>query len=189
MEVIGVTLDGGWAGSVDKDSTRIIDPSGIDQPPPLPWVAVLTDAQGNELGSLLVQAGTNQAVTVGGGDSFETVASMRPGCSSTPDPYAGLPSNACGGFHLKIVNNTSAMVTVALNGAWTTTVDGDASQVINQMFSQPHPPMLPWYVVIKDVDGRSVFEGIAGDTSADQKVTLTDGGAPIQTPYDLHEGC
>src|SRR4051794_2414731 len=50
-------------------------------------------------------------------------------CPPTPtrepqpsDPYAGLPSNACGGFHLKIVNDREAPVEVRINRTWTETV-------------------------------------------------------------------
>jgi len=189
-QLIGVTLNGDWAGSVEKNSTRTVDPRGIDQLPPLPWVAVVTDAKGAEVGSLLVQAGSNETATVADEGGLVTGAALRPGCTATPDPYAGLPSNACGGFHLKVVNNTSGKVTVVINAGWSTTIDSGGGQVINEMFTQPQPPMLPWYVVIKDATGRPMFEGIAGDSPVDQKVTLTDDGAPSQAPYSLAlEGC
>ena len=107
-----------------------------------------------------------------------------PSASPTFDPYAGLPSNACGGFHLKIVNNTSSTVEVSLNDSWTTTVDAGATEVVNMMFSLPRPPSMPWHVVITNTEsGQQLFESTM-EPPVDQKVTISDGGA-LQTPLDL----
>lgn len=107
---------------------------------------------------------------------------------SSTDPYAGLPSNGCGGFHLRVVNQTGASVRVTLNGAWSTVVAGNATQTINQTFSTPQPPQLPWQVVITNVTtGRQLFTATMPGP-VDQKVTLS-GDGPVQTPYDLSEGC
>ncbi|HEY7025274.1 MAG TPA: hypothetical protein VH371_09970 [Candidatus Limnocylindrales bacterium] len=126
---------------------------------------------------------------------LSTGNAVTPGVSSTPsaapsnDPYAGLPSNACGGFHLKIVNDTDAAVTVHLNGTWSKQVGAGDTTVIVRMFASPEPPEFPWDVVISDAQGGQILEGTAGDTPVDQKITVTNGGA-TQAPYSLQdEGC
>src|SRR5450756_2244337 len=93
------------------------------------------------------------------------------------------PSNACGGFHLKIVNNTSSSIEVSLNDSWTTIVDAGTAEVIKESFSQPRPPTMPWHVVITNLgSGQQLFESTM-DPPVDQKVTLSDGGA-LETPLD-----
>jgi hypothetical protein len=111
---------------------------------------------------------------------------------STPqasDPYAGLPSNACGGFHLKIVNNSDRSVQVGINGTWTETVGRSSTNVVNYMFSTPRPPEMPWNVVVSEsTTGRTLLESTL-DSPVDQKLTISDEGA-TQAPYDLMaEGC
>jgi hypothetical protein len=105
------------------------------------------------------------------------------------DPYAGLPSNACGGFHLKLVNQMAATAHVALNGAWATEVPAGTTLTINEHVSTPQPPPLPWRVVITDVTtGTELFSAMMTGP-VDQKVVLSS-GAPAQTAYDLQsEGC
>ena len=188
--VIGVSLNDGWTATIEPKSTRVIDASGTDRPPELPWVAVVTDAKNGYLGSLHVQAGMDYAVTETDSGDFATGVAMRPSCAASANPYAGLPSNACGGFHLKVVNDTSGPVTVGINDAWTSTIAAGTNQVINELFSQPHPPTLPWYVVVKDGIGQAIFKGIEGDTPVDQKITITQQAAPSQAPYSIAvEGC
>ena len=190
-DAVGIAVNGVQLGSVEANSTRTLDSEGMARTPPLPWVAVMTDPSGSDLGSVFVPAGVNASATVTDALWLDTAAAMRAGCPVTPNPYAGAPSNACGGFHLKVVNETNGAVTVSLNGAWTSELASGSSQVINQAFSSPRPPAPPWYVVITDASGRSIFQGIAdpGDSGADQKVILSDGAGPIQAPYDLSEDC
>jgi hypothetical protein len=112
------------------------------------------------------------------------------GCQAgtSPNPYAGLPSNACGGFHLKVVNQTGASVVVTVNGSWSTVIAGEATLTINEGLSTPQPPQLPWQVVITDdATGKQLFSATMPGP-VDQKVTLSPGG-PVQTPYDLSEDC
>jgi hypothetical protein len=106
---------------------------------------------------------------------------------ASSNPYAGLPSNACGGFHLKVVNQIGAAVRVVVNGSWSTVVGGEATLMINEGLSTPQPPQLPWQVVITDQAGQQLFSATMPGP-VDQKVTLSSAG-PVQTPYDLSEDC
>ena len=109
------------------------------------------------------------------------------GSGSSPNPYAGLPSNACGGFHLKVVNQTGSAVRVTLNGTWTTVVAGGGTKTIVESFP-PQPPPLPWAVIITDdTSGKQLFTSTMPGP-VDQKVTLSAEG-PVQSPYDLSEDC
>ncbi|HJW21325.1 MAG TPA: hypothetical protein VJ506_02735 [Candidatus Limnocylindrales bacterium] len=108
--------------------------------------------------------------------------------SESPNQYAGLPSNACGGFHLKVVNQTGSRVQVALNGTWDTVIPDGTTLTINEGLSTPQPPQLPWQVVITDGNTGSQVFSATMPGPVDQKVTLTTEG-PIQTPYDLSEDC
>lgn len=187
---IGVTLNDQWTATVDANSTRVVEPGATDRPPALTWAAIVTDSDGNALGSFVVQPMIDFGLTVSSESIIHTTAVLRSQCPRpTQIDYAGLPSNACGGFHLKILNESSSKVTVAINDTWHATVDAGESQVINEAFSQPQPPLLPWHVLMTDATGRSKFDGIVGDTPVDQKLTLSDDAAPVQMPYDLSEGC
>jgi len=117
-------------------------------------------------------------------------ASSSPTTYATPtlDPYAGLPSNACGGFHLKIVNNRTAPVRVTLNGDSSTVIAAQSTDTLVETFLPTHP-LLPWDVAVTDATtGQQLFRATMPGP-VDQKVTLSDGGA-VQTPFDLMtEGC
>ena len=194
-----VNLNGTWAIVSEPSSDHLIVDYEAEGPPPLPWTVELHDQQGRPVMRFTVDAPDSALVSITENGVAQTATNIADGCSpstspsalarSSADPYAGLPSNACGGFHLKVVNDTSSNVTVAINEAWNTTVDAGASQVINQGFSQPQPPVLPWHVVIANADRQSIFTGTVGDTPVDQKLTLSDDAAPVQVPYDLTEGC
>ncbi|HEX7948912.1 MAG TPA: hypothetical protein VF494_01080 [Candidatus Limnocylindrales bacterium] len=107
---------------------------------------------------------------------------------SSPNPYAGLPSNACGGFHLMVVNQTGSPVRVSVNSLWSTVIAGEATLTINEGLSTPQPPQLPWQVVITDdATGRQLFSSTMPGP-VDQKVTVSPAG-PVQTPYDISEDC
>lgn len=69
--------------------------------------------------------------------------------TGTTDPYAGLPSNACGGFHLKVVNNRRAAVRVALDAQWSTVIPAQSTDTLVEFLPPPKPP-LPWHVAITD---------------------------------------
>jgi hypothetical protein len=113
------------------------------------------------------------------------------GTPNPDDPYSGLPSNGCGGFHLKVVNTTAASVRVALSDAWSIVVPAQSTETVVQFgppFDPPDKPPLPWQVVITDEStGRQLFSA-AMPGPVDQKVTLSADG-PVQAPYDLSEDC
>jgi len=198
-DAYSVNLNGGWAIVSEPDSDRLVVDNGADRPPALPWAVEVHDQQGRQVMKFTVEAPDSAVISMTDEGVAQTVSNVATGCSSSAppsaraqtsgDPYAGLPSNACGGFHLKVVNDTSGPVTIGINDAWTSTIGAGVNQVINETFTQPRLPLLPWNVVIKDVNGQSIFSGIAGDTPVDQKVIISDDGAPIQTPYDLSEDC
>jgi hypothetical protein len=129
---------------------------------------------------------------VGGLVTVVVALSILGGCQGdgTPnpdDPYAGLPSNGCGGFHLKVVNTTAASVRVTLSHAWSIVVPARSTETVVQ-FDPPDKPPLPWQVVITDESsGRQLFSA-AMPGPVDQKVTLSADG-PVQAPYDLREDC
>jgi hypothetical protein len=118
----------------------------------------------------------------------DTTSAPTPGTSPTRDPYAGLPSNACGGFHLKIVNDRTAPVRVTLNGDSSTVIGVQSTDTLVEAFLPTHP-LLPWDVAVTDATtGQQLFRATLPGP-VDQKVTLSDGGA-VQTPFDLMtEGC
>ena len=174
---------------------------GIDGVPLLPWKLqalrldpksfVMTE-QVTQLPQTLVQFGAETPVLTGiilGPVITCPPAPTPPPPPSTTDPYAGLPSNACGGFHLKIVNDASASVNVTINETWHETVAPGTSNVINYAFSTPRPPEFPWHVVVTSNSTGLVMLQSTMDTPVDQKVTVSDSNAD-QTPYDLMaEGC
>jgi hypothetical protein len=189
-DAYAVTVECGGYATVSPDQPNI---------KPMPWdllimrvsdKATLVSTRVTELPRWFVQFGEDRD---GGlskmpvlGPIITCPPSEVPARTSTPtsDPYAGLPSNACGGFHLKIVNNTSSTIEVSLNESWNTTVDAGTAEVINEGFSQPQPPAFPWHVVITNIgSGQQLFESTM-DPPVDQKVTLSDGGV-VQTPLDL----
>jgi len=103
------------------------------------------------------------------------------------DPYAGLPSNACGGFHLKIVNDRAADVSVSLNNTFSRVIRARSAETIVEGFDVPEQLLgVPWHVVVTDkATGEQLFEStVTGPV--DQKVTLSADGA-TQAPYDLSE--
>jgi len=189
-KVIGATLNDQWTASVQANSTRAIVPDGLDRPPALAWSAAITDSTGSILGRFVVQPTIDFVVTASSAGEIHTTASLRVQCPRpTPFDYAGLPSNACGGFHLKILNDSSGNATISINETWQTTIQSGASEVINEAFSNPQPPLLPWHVTVTDAGGQPVFSGTLGDTPVDQKLTLSDNGPPVQMPFDLSEDC
>lgn len=118
---------------------------------------------------------------------------VTPQVSATPtsNEYVGLPSNACGGFHLKIVNDRTAAVTVTVNGDHAFAAGPGETVAVAEWLPPPYGLNLavPWDVVI--TDAQSGEELFAADMPGpvDQKITLSD-AAPVQTPYSLLvEGC
>jgi hypothetical protein len=193
-----VFVDDAAVVTVDCGSSAAVSP---DQPDikPMPWdLAIISVRDRSTVLSTRVTELPRWFVQLGGDkpDGLSTMAVLGPAVtcppseaptpSSTPtfDPYAGLPSNACGGFHLKIVNDTSSSIEVSLNDSWSTSVGAGTTEVINETFSQPMPPPMPWRVVITNkVSGQQLFDSTM-NPPVDQKVTLSDGGA-VQTPFDL----
>lgn len=131
------------------------------------------------------------------GASLLLVLTFTAGCtvglSPTPnlDPYVGLPSNACGGFHLKVVNNRLSAVAVTVNGDHSFAVAPRETVAVAEWLPPPDGLNLavPWYVVINDAQSGEQLFSTAMRGPVDQKVTLSD-SAPVQTPYSLiAEGC
>ena len=189
-KVVGATLNDQWTASVAANSTRAIVPDGPDDPPALAWSAAITDSTGSLLRRFVVQPTIDFEVTVSSDGKIHTTAALRVQCPPpTPFDYAGLPSNACGGFHLKILNDSSGNATISINETWQTTIQSGGSQVINEAFSNPQPPLLPWHVTVTYAGRQPIFSGTLGDTPVDQKLTLSDNAPPVQMPYDLSEDC
>jgi hypothetical protein len=104
----------------------------------------------------------------------------------TPSPTP-MPSNACGGFHLKVVNEDTGSITVTINGSYAQMVDGGTSQTIVEWLP-PNKPLMPWTVVVTAADGTRI--GSAYMTGpVDQKIIIS-GGQMEYGPYDIRtDGC
>ncbi len=105
----------------------------------------------------------------------------------TPGPTPW-PSNACGGFHLKVVNEDSDEVTVTINGTYSETVAGGASDTIVEWLPPFPKPLMPWTVVVtRTADGTQIGSVyLAGPV--DQKV-IVSGGQLEYGPYDIRGDC
>jgi hypothetical protein len=112
--------------------------------------------------------------------SNATLKFVTPG----PTPW---PSNACGGFHLKVVNEDTGSITVTINGSYAQMVDGGTSQTIVEWLP-PNKPLMPWTVVVTGADGTRI--GSAYMTGpVDQKI-IVSGGQMEYGPYDIRtDGC
>jgi hypothetical protein len=125
----------------------------------------------------------------------DVTASATPAPTPTPTPTPKFvtpgptpwPSNACGGFHLKVVNEETASITVTINDSYTETVDGGTSQTIVEWLP-PNKPLMPWTVVVTGAAGTQI--GSAYMTGpVDQKI-IVSGGQMEYGPYDIRtEGC
>jgi hypothetical protein len=87
-----------------------------------------------------------------------------------------VPSNACGGFHLAVVNQGPERVAVTVNGTSVGVVDPGMSLMLVEWLPPPLPRM-PWRVVIaRSSDGaelgRASFEG----GEADQQLLVSTQG-------------
>jgi hypothetical protein len=130
----------------------------------------------------------NQLPTQAPAETRAATGEPRPSATASRDPYAELPSNACGGFHLKIVNETSGFLEIDVNGAWSAKVESGATTVLTESLTLPQLPPLPWSVVIADATGDETYSTtVTGPV--DQKITLTE-ATSTQAPYSLQaEGC
>ena len=118
--------------------------------------------------------------------AFVTPAPYVPGgpfVTPGPTPW---PSNACGGFHLKIVNQASSSVAVTINVSYSVDVAPGSSKIISEAFP-PQPPPLPWTVTFV-VEHGAQLGTIQVDGPIDQKAIVNDVGIQYGN-YDLHEGC
>jgi hypothetical protein len=107
--------------------------------------------------------------------------SPSPVVSSTPFP---LPSNACGGFHLKVVNDDLDDITVTINATYSVTVPSGASETLIEFFLPELQP-LPWTVVVTNSSGTEI--GTERFTSSiDQQLTVSSGELRTE-PYDISE--
>ena len=104
----------------------------------------------------------------------------------TPGPTPW-PSNACGGFHLKVVNGDADPITVTINDTYSETVEGGGSQTLVEWLP-PNKPLMPWTVVVTGPAGTQI--GSAYMTGpVDQKI-IVSGGQMEYGPYDIRtEGC
>jgi len=110
-------------------------------------------------------------------------ADPTPTPTPTRNSGVAMPSNACGGFHLRIVNDRPAAVRVTLNGEWNTVVEAQSTETLVQFFLAGQP-VLPWDVEITDgATGQQLFTSTMPGP-VDQQVTLSDDGA-VQSPFDL----
>ena len=66
-----------------------------------------------------------------------------------------MPSNACGGFHLKVANKEPHDVTVIINGTYRVTVAAGSSETIVE-FLPPEQPLMPWTVVVTSSTGSEI---------------------------------
>jgi hypothetical protein len=166
--------------------------------PALPWDldisrardgATLVKARVDELPRWFVQLGEE----VGSGGLSRVpilgpVIECPPQASPTADPYAGLPSNACGGLHLKIVNDRADTVRVAINGRSVIVVAPRSTETLIESFLA-EPVTLPWEVEVTDDETGARLFNATMVGPVDQVVTLGEGTAS-QAPYDLaSEGC
>lgn len=127
------------------------------------------------------------AVVVLGCASANGPSASGLGQPSATDPYAGLPSNACGGFHLKIVNDRSDAAHVTINGSYSVDVAAGETRTLVQSFDVHQAT--PWEVVVKDATSNEQVYSATMLGPVDQKVTLTD-TVETQAPYSLTlEGC
>lgn len=99
----------------------------------------------------------------------------------TASPLA-LPSNACGGFHLKVINEETQDVTVTINDSYEVKVRAGASETVVEWLP-PQKPLMPWTVVVTSSTGVQIgtdtFTG-----PVDQKLTVSSGQLTTE-PYDI----
>lgn len=104
----------------------------------------------------------------------------------SPTPVHEVPSNACGGFHLKIVNAGSGRITATINGTYSVTVAAGSSETIVEWLP-PSKPLLPWTVAVSDSTGNEIGTQLFSGP-VDQKLTVS-GGQMNSAPYDIGEDC
>lgn len=99
------------------------------------------------------------------------------------------PSNACGGFHLLVVNNDAYAVDVDINGTDAGTVEPSSQTMLVQFF-QPELPPFPWVVeVSRAADGAWVGTAELDSGVADTKITVSGGQINVMN-FDLAStGC
>jgi hypothetical protein len=100
-------------------------------------------------------------------------------------PAHAVPSNACGGFHLKVVNAGTDRIGVNIKGEYLITVEaGESTTLTEWLPPQPKPPM-PWTVTFSESDGRKLAT-IDLTGPIDQKVAVEDGQIR-QEDYDIRK--
>jgi hypothetical protein len=97
-------------------------------------------------------------------------------------------SNACGGFHLKVVNEDTDQITVTINGTYSGNVAGGASAVIVEWLP-PDKPLMPWTVVVTSTIDSTQLGSAYFTGPVDQRI-IVSGGQMEYGPYDIRiEDC
>jgi hypothetical protein len=141
-------------------------------------------------------AGNSTSATRSPAQLQTTSVTASQASAASPTPFATLgvtippiplPSNACGGFHLKIVNAESGKITATVNGTYSLTIRAGSSETL-VAFLPPEKPPLPWDVVLSDSTGSEIgAQSFTGPV--DQKVAVSNGQGN-SAPYDIsQEGC
>lgn len=112
------------------------------------------------------------------------IAALLFSASTLACASAAPPSNACGGFHLKILNDGTQDVLVTINASYSLTIDAGGSETIIE-WHPPSKPLMPWTVVATSSTGDEL--GTLSFTGpVDQKLTVARDGMSAE-PYDIRE--
>ena len=104
------------------------------------------------------------------------LAALIVACGS-PFSSVDVPSPACGGFHLKVVNGLSESVQLNIGTDWTEVIEAGKTETLIEFLTQPDLPRLPWLVEIYDATGRVTLFRQTMSGTPDQMVILTDSAA------------
>jgi hypothetical protein len=107
----------------------------------------------------------------------KTPLEAHPGLASPrPAITAAVPSKACGGYHIHVVNRSTGAVRVFVNGARLATVEAGAEGDWGQWLAQGLPAM-PWDVVVQPSEGTVLAgELVVEDRSERKAITVRDPG-------------
>lgn len=107
----------------------------------------------------------------------------------TPRPSYPPPSNACGGFHLLVINNDAYAVGVKINETDAGNVEANGQVMLVPLF-RPELPPFPWTVGLSRADdgtwvGTAGLETGVGDT----KITVSGGQINVANMDLASTGC
>lgn len=118
---------------------------------------------------------------VGAAMSFMLMACVSGFMPSNATPQ---PSNACGGFHLDVVNQTSGRIAVSINDEPVGEVDPSSTLMLVEWLP-PQLPLMPWTVAVtRASDGNEVGSAYF-ERGADQQLMVTADGVnarPAERP-------